>query len=169
MAGDKAETSKKARRGRPVALGRLLPAIASKTLRSRGFLHQDIIARWADIVGPEAAAMSRPLAIRFPRGKRSEAALEVRVSPAFAPLFQHQGPQIIARINGYFGYAAIARLSIAQGRIEANAPARAPQSERPASEQAIRFSKGLTKDIRDDKLRALLSRWGASLKDKGVP
>lgn len=153
------------RRGYSAQLTHLVPDIAKKAWRSRGFLNHEILSRWADITGPETAQQSVPLKIVFPRGKRMHAVLHIKVTGAFAPLIQHREPRIIERINSFFGYSAVARLRIHQGTVPEHAtPVPALEPEPGPKAQAI--SDRLTKPIKDDKLRALLQRWGADIMHK---
>lgn len=156
------KSSKAKRRGYPAQLTRLVPDIAKKAWRSRGFLSHEILSRWSDITDPETARHSLPLKMVFPRGQRMNAALHILVTPAYAPLIQHCEPRIIERINGYFGYGAVSRLSIHQGPVQIP-PLKSPVTISPPEPEAIETSRRLAKTVKDDKLRELLQRWGADI------
>jgi hypothetical protein len=67
---------------------------------------------------------------------------------------------LIERINGYFGYRAVARLKIRQGpvpRARAKRPAPAPD---PAAGRAVDQA---VADIADPRLRAALAGFGRAL------
>ena len=55
-------------------------------------------------------AFSEKLA--FPKGKRIDGVLHVRVVGGAATELQHLEPQVVERINAYFGYAAVGRLKL---------------------------------------------------------
>ncbi|MBT5498639.1 MAG: DUF721 domain-containing protein, partial [Alphaproteobacteria bacterium] len=74
----------------------------------------EIVTRWAEIAGEEMAAGSAPDHLSFPKGARQGGTLYISASGSVALQIQHQEPSILQRINTYFGYSAIARLSISQ-------------------------------------------------------
>jgi hypothetical protein len=66
-------------------------------------------------VGEDLAAVSAPERIRWPRGageaqQMQGGTLVVRAAPGRALELQYEALRIIARINGYLGYGAIAKL-----------------------------------------------------------
>lgn len=119
------------RRARPV--GELVPAAGGAAFRRFGFVQSAVVSRWREIVGPRYAAVSAPEAIRFPHGRRSGGTLTLVVEGAHAPLMQHVAPEIVERVNRFFGYAAVERVSFRQGLVQtARAKPRvAPPSLRP--------------------------------------
>src|SRR5690606_39103470 len=69
---------------------------------------------------------------RFPPAKRSDGVLTLTVSSAHAPMMQHVAPEIIERVNRFFGYPAVARVVMRQGMIARPEQRRvAPPSLRP--------------------------------------
>ena len=128
-----------------VPLADLIDRAIEPACRKRGFAGADIVAWWPEIVGPAYAACTAPERVVWPRRVGEEedfkpATLHVRVEGAMAVLFQHDLPQVIERINGYFGYPAIARIRLVQQPIPAapEARERAPKPLSPESEQALR-------------------------------
>jgi hypothetical protein len=111
----KASTTRRGMR----TLGQSVTRVSSPVMRRRGFAEAAILTNWDSIVGQQLADHSQPSRIVFPRGERAGGTLHLRVSSAFAPDIQHLAPQIIERINGHFGYAAIARLELHQGWVTA--------------------------------------------------
>lgn len=104
------------RSGHTRAVAELVPAIGRKAFLRFGFVESAIVARWSEIVGPAYAAHSSPESLRFPLGKRSGGTLRLSVSGAHALMLQHVEPQIIERVNRFFGYDAVSRIAIQQGR-----------------------------------------------------
>ncbi|WP_374146878.1 DUF721 domain-containing protein [Sphingomonas sp. 28-63-12] len=120
------------RRGGPArAVADLLPDVGGAAFRRFGFVQSSIVSRWAEIVGPRYAAVSAPESIKFPHGKRAEGTLALVVRGAHGPMMQHIAPEIIERVNRFFGYEAIARVAIRQGDVPAPRVAKAPPSIRP--------------------------------------
>jgi len=152
---------------RPRAVGDMLPQIGKASFRRFGFVQSSIVSRWPEIVGERYAEVSTPESIRFPSGKRSDGVLRLNVSGAHATMMQHIEPTIIERVNRFFGYPAISRISIQQGRTEkpAQRPP-APPSLRPVPE-ALGAS---LREIADPELRACLEGLAATVvATEGVP
>ena len=105
----------------PAPLGRLIPGIVAEAYRRRGFTEPALLTGWRAIVGDEAGDRSVPIKVAFPRGSRTAGTLHVRVEGAYATELQHNAPRIVERINGFYGYAAIARLALHQGPVERTA------------------------------------------------
>ncbi len=116
-------TEEKPRGGRARRMGEMLPDIGGTAFRRFGFVQSSIVSRWKEIVGDRYATVSAPESIRFPHGKRCDGVLTLAVAGAHAPMMQHVVPVIIERVNRFFGYAAIARVTIRQGEVAKPAPA----------------------------------------------
>ena len=154
----------RANRSRQVA--ELLPAVGGAAFKRFGFVQSSIVSRWPEIVGERFAQASAPESIRFPPGSRQDGVLTVTVRGAHAPMMQHVAPELIERVNRFFGYAAVARIQIRQGdvarampRVERARPAPAPPE----------LGEGL-KAIADPELRAVLESLAAGVaSSRGLP
>ena len=115
------------------AVSDLLPEVGGAAFRRFGFVQSSIVSRWREIVGERYAAVSSPESIRFPPGRKSGGVLTLVVEGAHAPLMQHVAPTIVERINRFFGYPAVDRVSFRQGIVQAAKvrPRKAPPSLRP--------------------------------------
>lgn len=120
-----------ASRGGPArAVADLLPDVGGAAFRRFGFVQSAVVSRWSEIVGPRYAAVSAPESIKFPHGKRAEGTLTLVVRGAHGPMMQHITPEIIERVNRFFGYAAIAKVAIRTGDVPAPPARKAPPSIR---------------------------------------
>ena len=118
------------RGGRARAVSELLPDVGRAAFRRFGFVQSAVVSRWAEIVGTRYAGVSAPESISFPQGERADGTLNLVVRGAHATMMQHIAPEIIERVNRFFGYGAIARVQIRQGDVPATAPeARAAVAE----------------------------------------
>ena len=155
------------RSNRSRSVAELLPAVGGAAFRRFGFVQSSIVSRWAEIVGERLAGASQPESIRFPHGKKQDGVLTLVARGAHAPMLQHITPEITERVNRFFGYAAVARVTIRQGEIAAKEPRRAPPSLRaplPAD-----MGDGL-KTIADPELRAVLESLAAGVAaSRGLP
>ena len=149
-------------RGGPArAVADLLPQVGGAAFKRYGFVQSGIVTRWAEIVGPKYASVSSPESIRFPPGKKAEGVLTVTVKGAHAPMMQHIAPEIVERVNRFFGYAAVARLVLRQGNV-----APRPSRVAPPSLKAIEPPAAWATDLRaiaDPELRAVLSALAAGV------
>jgi len=102
------------RSNRAQHVGRLVDRVIAKPLRRNGFAHSEVLTRWAAIVGTELAAVSCPEKLSFAPHNQGAGVLSVRVASAAALEFQHRQPQIIERVNSYFGFRAVNRLRLIQ-------------------------------------------------------
>ena len=142
----------------------LMPQIGRTAFRRFGFVQSSVVTRWPEIVGAIHARVCVPEAIRFPPGEKSDGILELVVTPAQAPLIQHVIPEIMERVNRFFGYRAVARVKLRQGVVkppEGKRPAEAPPSLKPIP---MELGAGL-RDIGDAELRAVLESLARGLGD----
>jgi hypothetical protein len=99
-----------------------MPDIGRAAFRRFGFVQSSVVSRWDEIVGARYAAVSAPEAIRFPVGKKSDGTLELTVEGAHATMIQHVLPEIMDRVNRFFGYGAVARVKVRQGPVSKPKP-----------------------------------------------
>jgi hypothetical protein len=151
----------KPRRNYMVALSAEVPAIAKQALGSRGFAEAGLFTHWAEIAGAQLAASSLPIKLAFPRGRRDEGTLTVRCGGAAALELQHLAPSILERINGHFGYRAVARLRIEQGAVSARKVAVPPPPLTRLEQDAVAEQ---TAPVADPEIRASLARLGAAIR-----
>lgn len=125
------------RGGEARAVSDLMPEIGRAAFRRFGFVQSSVVSRWDEIVGARYAAVSAPESIRFPIGKKAEGTLELVVEGAHATMMQHVIPEIIERVNRFFGYSAIARVKIRQGQV-AKKNAAKNNVQKPASPPTLK-------------------------------
>lgn len=157
------------RGGEAKAISDLMPEIGRAAFRRYGFVQSSVVTRWPDIVGEHYAEVSAPQAIRFPSGKRSGGTLELTVSGAHATLMQHVTPEIVERVNRFFGYAAVDKLKFIHGIIE---PPKDPRAKRAAAPPTLKpvpieLGEGL-RDIADPELAAVLESLARQMADKDI-
>lgn len=155
-----------ARTGRGArAVSELVPTVGGAAFRRFGFMQNAVVARWSEIVGDAYARHSLPEAIVFPVGKKSGGTLKVCVTGAFAPMLKHVEPQVVERVNRYFGYAAVARLALRHGDVPALAGRRAAAVAQPLSAE----TSATLRDVADPDLRASLESLARALSSTRGP
>ena len=144
-------------------------AAARPALRKRGLAAAGVLADWHKIVGPFLAGATAPEKLTpgraLPDGGRDAGVLHLRVgSPALAPEIAHLAPQIIEKVNGYFGYRAVARLHILHCAGRPGGYRAGIQLHRgdatPVAKEAVHRE---TAGIEDDTLRNALQRLGEAI------
>jgi len=150
-------------RGGPArAISELTPQVGRTAFRRFGFVQSSVVTRWPEIVGNHHAKVCAPEAIRFAPGEKVDGILQLVVLPAHAPLIQHVIPEIIERVNRFFGYKAVARVKLRQGAV--NTPRDQATNAGPPSLKPIPLELGDSlRDIGDPELRAVLESLARSL------
>jgi hypothetical protein len=151
-------------RGGPArAIADLVPAIGGAAFRKFGFIQASLVTRWRDIVGDRLADVTEPAMIRFPVGQKAGGTLHLTISGAHAPMLQHVEPDLIAAVNRFFGYAAIARVRMTQGQV----------SPAPRPVQPVAIVRPLPPElgdslraVADPELRTVLERMAAGLAER---
>ncbi|MEL6642493.1 MAG: DUF721 domain-containing protein [Pseudomonadota bacterium] len=135
----------------------------------RGFAVSKVLTHWAEIVGPEAAAIARPVDISYGRGGFG-ATLTLLATGAQAPMLEMQKEQLRERVNRCYGYSAISRIRITQtaregfeeGRV-AFQPAPKTRVTAPADPALAARAEASAKPVADEGLRAALTALGANI------
>ena len=144
----------------------LMPQIGRAAFRRFGFVQSSVVTRWPEIVGEHHAQVCMPESIRFPPGEKSEGILQLVVLPAHAPLIQHVIPEIVERVNRFFGYKAVVRVKMRQGEVKPpKSNARGEERPKaPPSLKPIPMELGDSlRDIGDPELRTVLESLARSL------
>ncbi len=159
------KTFQRPRGGEARAVSALMPDIGRAAFRRFGFVQSSVVSRWDEIVGARYAAVSAPEAIRFPVGKKSDGTLELTVEGAHATMIQHVLPDIMDRVNRFFGYGAIARVKVRQGPVSKPKP-RQPSPPPMLKPVPMELGESL-REIGDPELFAVLESLAKSLAKGG--
>lgn len=130
-----------------------------------GFAYADLVTQWPAIIGEHLAQWSEPERIRWPRSGADErkqgGTLVIRVVPGRGLDLQHETPQIIDRINSFYGYSAIASVRITQGPLSRKAGNRpAPPALGPDQAKAL---EARIETVADPGLKEALRRLGTGI------
>ena len=151
-------------------VSKVLGRITGRTMNRRGFSDSRMLENWSAIVGPQLAAMSQPVRLSRRKGGRdgedtAGGVLTVKAEGAIALEIQHLAPQIIDRLNSYYGHAAISRLNIIQGPVTITP---SPLNPPPIKEEDISALADDFEEIETPRLkRALASLALLMRRDKG--
>ncbi len=148
--------------GTSTTLTTLVRRLTQPLFGKRGLADGRVVGEWTDIVGPMLARSSIPQRIVYPRGERTGGTLHLKVSPGgMATELQHLEPLLIERINGHFGYRAVARLALVQGPLPPPPPEPAPPAQLDA--QGESHLNQLLAGIDDVRLREQLNSLGRAV------
>ena len=141
----------------------LLKRVLDPAARRRGLAEATLLTDWAAVVGRELAARCHPVKLSGARD-RAGGVLVVHVVGSAALELQHAAPQVLDRINGHFGYPAVARLRLVQApfpRARGRPASRPPPVPSPQEQAEIGR---LVAPVGDPELRAALARLGHVLR-----
>lgn len=161
----------KRRGARPLA-DFVAPSIADVCGKA-GFSVVEVVTHWDEIVGPELAPRSLPMKLQWARGSETEpATLVVRVEGAYALDLQYAAPVVIERINIYFGWRCVGRITLRQGPVPPR-HARALSMPPPDPEAVSAVRQEMAREIgsfEDEGLATSLARLGALVRrERGSP
>ncbi|MDP3897478.1 MAG: DciA family protein [Mesorhizobium sp.] len=155
------------RTGNARPVGDIATGILDPVLRKKAGISTGLVQSWEEIVGERLASRTRPEKIAWPRRSGEDdpfepATLIVACEGSAALHLQHETGEIIARINAFLGFAAVARIKIVQKPVarERKPAPRPPRALSPA--EAARIA-GVLDGIEDDALRASLERLGRTI------
>lgn len=150
----------------------LLTGRIREASEQRGFAQSRLLTQWAEIVGQDTAAIARPVEISYGRGGLG-ATLVLLTTGANAPMLEMQKEKLRVKVNGVYGYNAIARIRItqtaatgfAEGQVAfEHAPKRAQTT---APDPALGHkARELASPVADDGLRTALARLGENVFSK---
>ena len=139
-------------------LSRALGAALSPAARRRGFAAATMLAEWRLVVGPALAARCQPTLLEARGG-----VLHLQAGGAAALEIQHATPQLIERVNTYFGFRAVRRVRLVQVPLPpAPVPVPAPAERRLAPEEEAALRRAVA-EVVDGTLQDALLRLGQSL------
>ena len=149
------------------SLGSIFIPLLKNVLSTEDMVGVDIILKWRDIVGENIAAFCNPLKTKY-NSKENIRTLFVEVPVGgFALEIQHKENYILEKINSYFGYQAFHKLNISQNaNMKLNVFNRNGldnQKEIKISKVDEEFLKGISSEIKDEKLREILIKIGKNV------
>ncbi len=152
------------RRKRASRLNDLVPKEARRYMRKMGFTQTEIVTHWGDIVGQSMAERTLPERLTFPRGKRNKGTLYIACDAGWALELQHLQPLLLERINGFFGYKAVAKISVSQTP-QSFLKKRMPQAKKDIvlNDDDQKQLTALIGNTKDDDMRAILERLGKAV------
>lgn len=136
----------------PKTLSQCIEPVTRPILKTQGLAGTRILSEWSEIVGEKLADHSIPQKLSFPTGKKTDGNLTIAVQNGFAPEIQHKQALILERLASYFGYKAVARITISHSYVT-----EAPKAANKIKGKLKASSIDLAKSVEDTELRAALT------------
>ena len=147
------------------SLDKILVPLIVPVIKRRGLAQAAIILDWSKIVN-DLADLCVPMRLNFPFGKKQDGTLHLFVDSGAALRMEYIKDMIISRINGYFGYNAVAHLKFKQTsmRLFQELPLKKPDFK-PLLSYTYPLDDHLA-TIDSEKLRAALKSFGQTIQAK---
>jgi hypothetical protein len=156
----------KKRQGRTCKVGAIVTRAITPICHQKGFIQARILLEWDYIVTPQFSQFCTPLKVTFPLKKRSEGRLFLQATSSMATEIAYLEPMILSRVNQYFGYQAISKITIFQGPVKISDIGKKPSKtlpKNPLPEATQVCLETHVQPIEDDRLRTALLNLGTRL------
>ena len=95
-------------------VGKSLPKIIDKNIKKRNFVEITLIKQWKEIIGQDIAKYCWPIKIVFSDIKNSNGIIFLKTKRGRSMEIEFKNDEIIEKLNQYFGYKAINKISVVQ-------------------------------------------------------
>ena len=95
-------------------IGNSLPKIVDKNIKEKNFIEVSLIKKWREIIGEDIAKFCWPIKIIFSNIKNSNGVIFLKTKRGRSMEIEFKNEEIIEKLNQYFGYNAISKISVIQ-------------------------------------------------------
>ena len=95
-------------------VGNSLPKIIDKNIKEKNFIEISLIKKWREIIGDDIAKFCWPIKIRFSEINNLNGIIFLKTMRGKSMEIEFKNEEIIEKLNQYFGYKAIAKISVVQ-------------------------------------------------------
>ncbi|AXV17217.1 DUF721 domain-containing protein [Neorhizobium sp. SOG26] len=162
---------------REMQISEVANGIVDPVLARRAGISTSLLGSWDEIAGEDFADCTRPEKITWPRGGlgRDEGmsssgggyqpgVLTIACEGARALFLSHAQGELIARINGFFGFPAVRQIRIVQKPVSQTF--KHPRKPPPLKGEAARRLEDMMDGIESDALRKAVERLGTAVLQK---
>jgi hypothetical protein len=161
---------------REVQISEVANGIIDPVLARRAGISTALLGSWDEIAGEDFAECSRPEKIAWPRGGQyggerygddgghQPGVLTIACEGARALFLSHAQGELIARINGFFGFPAVRQIRIIQKPVSPQT--RHPRKLPPLKGEAAKRLDAMMEGIESEALRKAVARLGTAVLQK---
>ena len=148
------------------SVAQLTPDALKQAGAKRGFAEARLLTHWPEIAGEALSGICRPIKVSYAsRSASLGATLILAADGARGPEIEAQKPRIIERVNSYYGYRAVSRISIDQSR----SPSQMQGFAEPAAVfEGPKPTPRPIEGVSDERLALALGRLGANVRSKAA-
>ena len=95
-------------------IGNSLPKIIDKNIKEKNFIEISLIKKWREIIGDDIAKFCWPIKIVFSEINNSNGIIFLKTKRGRSMEIEFKNEEIIEKLNQYFGYKAIDKISVVQ-------------------------------------------------------
>jgi len=95
-------------------VGDNLPKIIDKKIKEKIFVEVSLIKQWNNVVGNDIAKFCWPIKVIFSNIKNSNGIIFLKTKRGKSMEIEFKSEEIIEKLNQYFGYKAIGKISVVQ-------------------------------------------------------
>ena len=95
-------------------IGNSLPKIVDKNIKEKNFIEVSVIKKWRAIIGEDIAKFCWPIKIIFSNINNSNGIIFLKTKRGRSMEIEFKNEEIIEKLNQYFGYNAISKISVVQ-------------------------------------------------------
>lgn len=153
-----------------IQISEVANGIIDPVLARRAGISTALLGSWDEIAGEDFADCTRPEKIAWPRNDGySEAGyqpgvLTIACEGARALFLTHAQGELIARINGFFGFPAVRQIRIVQKPVAPTS--RHPKKPPPLKGEAARRLETMMEGIESEALKKAVARLGTAVLQK---
>ena len=165
-------TKKRGKNFGPRSVSEIVGKVLEPVVARRAGMTLDLINAWPEIAGEEFAKTTRPEKINWPRRAHEDdpfkpAVLVVACENSAALFFQHEHPAILERINIFFGFEAIDRITIVQKAV-VSLDKKKPKETKPVTNMDEERLAMILDEIDDPVLKETLIKLGRGVLSKNT-
>ncbi|NSL22347.1 DUF721 domain-containing protein [Agrobacterium tumefaciens] len=157
-----------------IQIAEIANGIMDPLLSKRAGINTALLGSWDEIAGDDFADCTRPEKITWPRrdegpdrGGYQPGVLTIACEGARALFLTHAQGELIARINGFFGFPAVRQIRIVQKPVSQPVPRR--RKPPPLRGDAAKRLDGMMDGIESEALRKAVERLGTAVMQKKKP
>tara|TARA_B000000460_G_C21283726_1_gene292876 strand:+ start:16 stop:483 length:468 start_codon:yes stop_codon:yes gene_type:complete len=95
-------------------VGNSLPKIIDKNIKEKNFIEISLIKKWREIIGDDIAKFCWPIKIVFSEINNLNGIIFLKTMRGKSMEIEFKNEEIIEKLNQYFGYKAISKISVVQ-------------------------------------------------------